>query len=213
MVAVSSARNGGLAGRSEELPADARVMLVVVAPDLRGIATPVAVTLYPAFPSGPASEPVNPETSVTVSGTSANTLRAAYPFGGGAALSTGIGQARGIPAPYWIVVDDAALQRLATGASIPVQLDKPIDVFDGKRLSSFPSGTVDAAVWEIGPLMAGVARLSPQQAAPVRTGLAAGVLRLAVAEGADTSGVATDMTPAQLSEWLTRMRPYAGSGP
>ena len=45
------ARGGGSAAGRSELPADAQVMLAVVVPDVRGVATPVVISLYPAFPS------------------------------------------------------------------------------------------------------------------------------------------------------------------
>ena len=207
-VAVFVVRSGGLATRSKEVTADARVMLAVVVPDMRGVATPVAITLYPAFPDGPSGELVDPATRVTVSGTSANTLRAAYPYGGGAVLAAGIAQARAVPAPYWVVVDQGAQQRAAAGSRIRVRLGHPIDVFDGTRLSSFPSGTVDVAASQLAPLMAGARLLSGAEGTSVRADVAAAVVRMLVARGADTSGVATDLSPQQLSAWLARMRPY-----
>lgn len=212
IVAAIVVGGGGPSRRSKELPTDARVMVVVVVPDLHGVATPVAITLYPAFPSAAESEAVDPETPVTVSGTSANTLRAAYPFGGGATLSAGIAQARGIAEPYWVVIDQAGLQQLASGTTIRIHLDHPVDVFDGTRLSSFPSGTVEATPLQVAPLMAGVARLNSAEAASVRGELGAEVLRLAVANPADVSAVTTSLTPMQLSAWLERMRAYSLAG-
>ena len=209
VLGVTFARSGGLAARSRELPGDAHVMIAVVVPNVRGVAAPVAITLYAAFPSSADSESVDPATRATVSGTSAGTLRAVYPFGGGAALAAGVAQASAIPAPYWVVVDESDLQRLAPNATIRLHLDQPIDVFDGVRFSSFPSGTVDVPARQVPALMAGVERLSVSEAKLVRAEVASDVLQLVVAQAADTSGLTSDLTPAQLSAWLARMRAYA----
>ena len=148
---------------------------------------------------------------MTVSGTSANTLRAAYPYGGGQALAAGIAQARAVAEPHWVVVDGATLERLGAGTTLAVHLYRPVEVFDGTRLSSFPSGTVEVEASQVGPLMAGVARWRGVEPESVRRELAADTLSLLAAHTTNTTGVVTDLTTEQLSGWLARMRPFVSA--
>ena len=95
----------GPAAHTAELAADARVVLIVVAPDAQGVTLPVCIAVYPALASGPASESVDPGQRATVSGTSAHTLAGAYPFGGGKAVAEAYGATHSVATPHWIAID------------------------------------------------------------------------------------------------------------
>ncbi|MDO8964357.1 MAG: hypothetical protein Q7W30_07700, partial [Coriobacteriia bacterium] len=82
---------------------------------------------------------VDPETSATVSGTGAATLRDAYPFGG-AALVARAAAPKGTANASWIDVPSAAWAAMLDSARPTVTLPTSVEVFTEGRLVSFTAG-------------------------------------------------------------------------
>ena len=198
--------------RSAKPAPDSRVALIVVAPDAHGVTLPITIATYPLLASGPASESVDPSERAVVSGTSARSLGAAYPFGGGKAIAEAYGAARAVAAPHWIVIEARLLERFAPAGPVTVSLPRPVDVFDGTQLYSFPAGTARIPGDELGLLMDGVSRWTTGERAGVRRQLELEALKRVTSASVGMESLRTDLPEDQLTAWRERMRTEIASG-
>lgn len=77
--------------------------------------------------------------AATVAGTSASTVRDAYPFGGPGAVAAALAGGSAVP-PAVGVSADAWAELLGEGSGVTVELPDPVNVFDGERLVQFDAG-------------------------------------------------------------------------
>lgn len=169
------------------------------------------VVYYP--PDGGPGKVVDPSSRVAVPGTSSNTLGDAYAFGGGAALAGAYARLSAVDTPAWIVIEPADWARI--GRPVSVYLPRPVDVFNGSELVSFPAGPVAATPAELGILLGGLQGLSGTERMAV-LGQVAATLQRALAESAGSVKLGSDLSAGDLKAWSTslaaRSRPET-SGP
>jgi hypothetical protein len=195
-------------------PVDGPVIVALVLPNESGVQEPRVLDVYTRNASGWSVKSVSPSLPVVVSGTTGKTLADAYVFGGGAALaraysSLGRGQARS-----WVVVDPATWSALSSATPLVVALPRTLEVFDGRRLVSFPAGRRSVAAAETDLLLNGAAYLPTSQNAAVRAAVGDGLGAVLVAAPAsERAQLRSDLRSQQLTAWLgtlkTRVR---GSG-
>jgi hypothetical protein len=182
------------------------VLLIVVSPDASGVNLPVSLTLRSASASAPGSESVDPGMPATGSGTSARTLGAAYPFGGGRAVASALGAARGVAPPHWVVLDARTMAGLGSPGPVSVDLPRPVDVFDGVNLYSFPAGAAAVPTEQLGLLMTGVSGWTVAERAAVRRQIEIEIWRRLTSPGARLDTVRTDLTTDQVRLWVQQAR-------
>lgn len=139
VLAVVVARPGG--ALSMYRPGE-RVMVVVashVGSDTVQLAQLVGVADLSARPERVTL--VDPETTVTVPGTSYDQLRDAYAFGGGAGVSRALARSTGTdPLPVVAVSEQALLTIVERMGGVTVDVPFDATVFDGSTLFSFKAG-------------------------------------------------------------------------
>jgi hypothetical protein len=150
---------------------------------------------------------VDPQTTVTVPGTSAARLRDAYAFGGAAAVSSAWAALhRGRPVPAVGVSQEALLSWMH--AQGPVHVDVPSDqnVFDGTRLYTFTKGSRDLGGDEIVALLGAADFAKGEEGGRIREAVARGILAsLARVRPDETAlshpGVTSTLRSADLLVW------------
>jgi hypothetical protein len=146
---------------------------------------------------------IDPLTKSVVPGTSANTLGDALTFGGGAELARAYGQLAGVAMPSWVVVDDEAWARI-NRAGLSVNLPRPVDVFNGTDLISFPAGQVVVQPVDAGTLFAGIHGLSPSARLAI-LGEAAASLQRDLVSGGTGTGLTSDLSTRRRLKWLSSL--------
>lgn len=85
-----------------------------------------------------------------------------------------------------------------------MELQAPVDVFNGAQLVSFPSGRVRVDPEDLGMLLAGTEAL-PVEARMQLLGDVAVALQRAVASAAGDQDVASSMPPSRLASWAASL--------
>lgn len=174
------------------------VLLAVVLPDAAGNQAARIMVYYP--PDGERPRVVDPLTPMVVPGTSADTLGDALTFGGGGAVAQAYAQLAGVGEPSWVVLDEEEWKRLDAGG-LSVRLPRPVDVFDGTDLVSFPSGDVVVQPADAGTLLAALDELDPAARAAV-LGQAAASVQRDLASARASEGLRSDLSASGLRKWL-----------
>ncbi len=177
------------------------VLLALVLPDAAGRQAARVIVYYP--PGGGRGVVIDPRTTSVIPGTSANTLGDALTFGGGASLSKAYAELTGVAAPSWVIVGETGWKRLAR-AGVSLRLPRPVDVFNGTELVSFPSGEVAVQAEDLGTLLGGIDALAPSDRLAV-LGDAAAALQRSVASATDSEGLDSDLPVARLRSWVSAL--------
>lgn len=188
------------AGDSGKASAGGRTVIVFASTDDDGAAVAGVVALVAE--GGTKVTFPDPLTEVSIPGTSYDRLRDAYSFGGAAGVGAALGMA---PTDAWVDVAEAEwVAALAAapseGASGPpgigVELPRPVDAFDGRRLVSFPKGASVVRPADVPLLLRGAAYLPVDARSGVAKDVGTAVMR-AMAErsgaGATTNLSAEDV--------------------
>jgi len=182
---------------------DGPVAVALVLPGSDGAVALRALDVYTLEGSGWSVRSVAPSSVVVVSGTGGSILADAYSFGGGPKLAETLRSQLDQPVSAWLIVDEAEWLSLRSGSSVPVDLPKAIDVFDGKSLSSFAEGQGSVLPSQTGLLLDGSAYLNPLDGKIVRTqvgdALASSLASVGPSGGA---GVQSSLSASALSAWM-----------
>ena len=157
---------------------------------------------------------IDPETSVTVPGTTGRTLRDAYTYGGGSALASAYAKATGGRRPAWVIVGPSAWDALLDASSLTLQLPADMEVFDGKRLVSFTSGVQSVRASDAGMMMQGAEFLNGADARTIRQELGDRVIGALSTGGPQAAAlVASDIPQAELPGWFKTLgNPFRAAG-
>jgi hypothetical protein len=177
------------------------VLLALVLPDSNGNQAARLLVYYP--PGGGTGTVIDPLTRAVVPGTSATNMGDAFTFGGGSALAKAYAEVSGVDNPAWAAVDEATWAAIAK-SGLSVQLPRPIDVFNGSELVSFPAGAVALDAGDLGVLLAGIHGLDPSARRAVLGDAAAALQRALTSSGLST-GIESDLSSARLKNWLSSL--------
>ena len=190
---------------------DSGLLVALVLPDANGTQGARALVYYP--PGSGSGIVVDPLTPAIVSGASGGTLGDALTFGGGAGLSAAYADTAEVRPPAYLVVDQAAWERLVPGG-VSVTLPQPVDVFNGSDLVSFPAGRVALDSGDAGVLLAAIHRLAPAERKVV-LGEVAAALQRALGSSPLPPTLTSDLTPRRLKTWIwslpARSTPVTGT--
>ena len=179
------------------------VVVATVLPGSDDDVAPRVIDVYIDTASGWTVRSVSPSTSVEVPGTSGSTLADAYSFGGGVGLVSALAANPGIPVDAWVIVDEPAWRTLHRSGSVTVDLPADVEVFDGVRVYSFPSGNATVPADQLPQLLVGSAFLSASEDAKVRGQVGDLVGKALGTSGAEASGVLhTNLSGVALQAWL-----------
>ncbi len=199
-----------LSGKPLLARADKGVLVGLVLPDQSGDIGVRAVVYYP--PGDAPGRVVDPASHVVVAGTSSNTLGDAYAFGGGASLAAAYARLASVDTPAWVLVEPGAWKDI--GRSVSVHLPRPVDVFNGSNLVSFPGGEVLLGRDQVGTLLGGLSRLPAAERRAI-LGEVASALQDALTAADGRTKLGTDLTPGALTTWMSslgeRSRPETAS--
>jgi len=179
------------------------VLVAFVLPDETGVQVPRVLDVYTRSGSGWSIASVSPTLPAVVSGTSGRTLADAYVFGGGDALASAYSAGTTTPAAAWVVVDQAAWERLAGGTPMNLDLPAHMEVFDGTQLSVFEQGPASVAATQTSLLLNGAGYLSTLDSTVLRARVGdvlAG--RLSRARQQDVDSLKSSLDRATLASWL-----------
>jgi len=205
LIVVAAAVAGGTyylrhVQRDTPLTAGDEVVLVFVssAPDGAGVAGLIEVV------GNGAMKDVSPDTTVTVPGTSYSRLADAYVFGGGAGVSSALGNGpAGERRPY-VVVPGTVWQRLVDASDgVHVTMPRAITEFDGSHLSNLPSGEQTLTAPGVGSLLRSLAYLSPAERTSLRTSLAVQLGALVARDASVAQAVESDLSVPVVEAWRT----------
>lgn len=150
-----------------------RVVLVGAGADENGDVVAQIVSIADVSGAGATLEPVSPAMSVTIPGTTYDTLADAYPFGGGAGVATALARARGgDPLPYVALSASALEAALEQQGSGKLTLPAPMSVFDGEELFTLSSGAQELTPAEVAAVFKGAPYLSADERAELDIELA-----------------------------------------
>lgn len=188
-----------------------RVLVIVALPDENGDVVAQAVAAVDL--KAQTLRSIDPSRSVAIPGTSYSTLRDTYPFGGGDGVARALAQTSGQAHWSWFVMNEVSLARaFASGASIPVDLEEGMSVFDGERLYEFPRGAVTIrTVSELRAIVNGASYLMPAARERVLRDVAVGAVRLmaaypgGVSAAVDSGFVESDLRAGEAEGVATRL--------
>ena len=138
---------------------------------------------------------LDPSASVSVPGVSATTVREASAFVGARGLAAALGNRS--PRHFAEYDESAWLAALVRRGPVRVDVPRPLDTFDGRRVHSFPAGMQTVAPEDVAHLANGAQFLAPADRAALLERLASTVLAAVAATGSPAPA-ATDMSPAGL---------------
>ncbi len=175
----------------------ATVVLAVACPGEDGtVETPVVAAVDTA--SGELTV-YDPMTELTIPGTTYDRLRDAYPFGGGAAVAAAVARLEGGPAPGYVVFErDAWVAAVDAAGGLALDSPRPVDVFTGERLFSFPRGEQVLSGAETCEYLKGAAYLTDTERERIAVQFAEALVAVMADVGPDTSGIATDLSDQAL---------------
>ncbi|MHB8050915.1 MAG: hypothetical protein ACYDHQ_06815 [Coriobacteriia bacterium] len=172
-----------------------RVLLVGAAADENGDVVAQIVAIADVSGAAVTLEPVSPAMSVTIPGTTYDTLADAYPFGGGAGVATSLARAEGgDPLPYVALSASALDAALEQEGSVTLTLPAPMSVFDGEELFTLASGTRTLTPAEVAAVFKGAPYLEPGDRTELDAELAGLFAELVSTTSYEDAG--TDLTEA-----------------
>lgn len=175
-VLFATGRIGATGVAAEDLT---RVLLVGAAADENGDVVAQIVAIADVSGTGATLEPVSPAMSVTIPGTTYDTLADAYPFGGGAGVASALARARGgDPLPYVALSASGIEAALEQEGSVTLALPAPMSVFDGEQLFTLASGTRTLGPAEVAAVFKGAPYLTRTERAELDAELAGLLARL-----------------------------------
>ena len=154
---------------------------------------------------------VDPDTRVTIAGTSYDRLKDAYAFGGGAAVAKALpalasAPTPAAPAPAYVAVPEAVWRSALDRGGEPgvrVTLPQALDVFDGRTLTSLPAGEQTLRSDEVAALLRALAYVPAAERSGVRTALIRGIASALATQGAPVSQLSSDLKQETLRIWLS----------
>ena len=149
---------------------------------------------------GHSVEFVDPGMHVTIPGTSFGHLRDAYPFGGAAAVAQLLAPRAGERVAWVDVPEGRWVKLLEAGPSVQVALSARMNVFDGNRLATFPSGESTVSARDVPLLLIGAEHLPAAQRDSVRSSVA--TASLAALSQLKPAEAASDLSPQALAQLL-----------
>lgn len=193
------------------------VIVVLILPDEDGVAIPRTIARYAAI--APAALHVDPLTPAKIAGTGYDTLRDAYPFGGGSGLASALhgatppppGAAASGPRPAYVLVDRDALIALATlgGMNARLTLDNPehMEVFDGSAMYTFTEGSITVDPADLPALFNGAEYLTEADRESLRVQVAGEIVSRLVSAPGSFDSVETDLSAEEFATWLAAVAP------
>lgn len=148
---------------------------------------------------------LDPTQKVTIPGTSYATLGDAYPFGGGKAVADILADTRALHSAFVDISEADWIALLGRAGDVTVDVPKAMEVFDGKRLVSFPEGTQTVAPSDVPALLRGAAYLDPAQRLRIVNAVGRASVAALGAEGSQTR-VRTDLTAGAYANLLAGLR-------
>ena len=189
--------------KSPESAAQGPVLVALVLPDEAGVQVPRVLDVYVRNQSGWTIASVSPTLPAVVSGTSGRTLADAYVFGGGDALASAYSAGSNTPASAWVVVDQAAWERLAGQSPMSLELPAHMEVFDGTQLTVFEQGPASVPATQSSLLLTGAGYLSTLDSTLLRARVGDVVAgRLSRARPQDVASLKSSLDAAMLATWL-----------
>lgn len=194
-------------GSASSSVSEGPVVVGLVLPDTSGVATLRVADVYVRSTGSWTMRSVSPSTPVVVAGTGGSTLADAYSFGGGAGVARALRNQTSSRAASWVIVDEQGWDRLRAGAPLTVVLSSAIEVFDGSRLFSFPSGSSSISPTETPELLDGAAYLAATQNQKLRADVGDALASsLASQPVVAAAAVASNLRPSALEEWFRNLR-------
>jgi hypothetical protein len=146
---------------------------------------------------------VSPDTSVTVPGTSGDTLRDAYTFGGPAGVAAALGASRGISGVGYLAIPQsvwgpAVDRRGGVSVEIPVEMN----VFDGGSMTTLRAGKQVLSGAGIAVALRGLPYIGAADQTDLRTSLEQGIASSIAGQGIDAQAMRSDMSKTVLAGWL-----------
>lgn len=207
VVAVALVLTGVLHLPGAKSSAERSTLLVLVMPDDHGVLVPRVIDLYSGTGSSARVTSVDPLESAVVPGTSGNTLRDAFAYGGGSKLAAAYTANHGGDTPSYVVIDPDAWFALMGERQLLLDLPADINVFDGKDLYEFDRGEHAIESSRVVEVLKGADYLSSGDRRVVRAEVGDLLkLRLGV-DGTDTLNVAkSDLDAEGESVFLARVK-------
>jgi len=166
------------------------VLLIAAAPNDSGDIVAQIVTIVDVSGGTPGLESVSPSLTVSVPGTSYDTLQYAYPFGGGAGVASALAKAEDAePLPYIVIKADELALLVDAAGGVTVSLPADVTVFDGEQLYAFTEGENTLSASDLMALLKGAPYLTPSERKKLDAALSAA---LADALSASPDGLAAE---------------------
>ena len=184
--------SGVLDGDRATLPDEVVIALACEGED-GAIVTPLVAVVTVADGSVRSYDPL---TEVTIPGTTYNELRDAYAFGGGPAVAAAIARLGDGTHPAYVILDaDAWTTWVDAAGGLEFESPRPVDVFTGERLLSFPAGRQVLEGVETCEYLKGAAYLTDSQRERVAERFTEALARAVAELEPQTAGVTTDLSP------------------
>lgn len=176
------------------------VIVALVLPGEDGTVLPRTIDRYTIQDGVMRVESIDVKTQVVVPGTSYNTLRDTYSFGGAKGLAAAVSNST--PAPSFILVDLAAFKQLASSDLITLEVPEHMEVFDGEQLYTFETGTATLDAEEVVALVKGAEYISDAARKTLLAALGAELRRLMLSSPNHFALLTTDLSADEYDVWL-----------
>ena len=181
-------------------PSPDNVLLVIASPAPDGAATAGLIGTV----AGGRLTDVDPETTVTIPGTSSSKLGDAYTFGGGAGVVAAAQGQLGSGSLAYVAVPQATWGAAVTRAGgARVTLPDAMAVFDGTTLTTLSPGQQTLDATQVAAVVRGLSYLPVADRQALRAALLQGVSAALATTPGVASEVQSDLPAKTLDEWLT----------
>jgi len=181
-------------------PSPDNVLLVIASPAPDGAA---AAGLIGTVAGGRLTD-VDPETTVTIPGTSSSKLGDAYTFGGGAGVVAAAQGILGSRSLAYVAVPQASWAAAVTRAGgVRVMLPDAMAVFDGTTLTTLSPGEQTLNAAQVVAVVRGLSYLPAADRQTVRVALLQGVSGALATTPGVASEVQSDLPAKMRDEWLS----------
>lgn len=179
-------------------PVSSRVLVMLALKNEQGVVVPRTLALYDRSGPEPTVEYLDPMTPALVPGTSGQTIRDAFPFGGGESVAGMVADDLDIETPDWVVVTPEVWSGLASSRTLSLDAPRRLQAFSAGRLFAYEAGRRSVPASEAAVILDAADYLSSVER--VRVTRSVGRL-LAEAFAKDAPPVETNLAPDMVGSW------------
>jgi hypothetical protein len=145
---------------------------------------------------------ISPDSSATVQGTSATHLADAFVFGRGEAVMRALESTANAPHAYISVPQETWARAVDEAGGVPITLPEKITVFDGRSLTTIPSGEQTLTAAQTAAALRGAPYLLSENSRAIRIILTVGLAQSLAGMDSSQLQIESNLPEAEARAWI-----------